>query len=152
MTDSTAGLVRRLAGTALLATVVAASAVPARADDSLYKRLGGYDAIAAVTDDFIVRLATDTKLTKFFIGVSDDHKKRIRQLVVDQLCAATGGPCVYIGQDMKTSHKGLKITDDDWKASLVDFGMTMDKFKVPQRERDELGAALAKLKADIVIP
>ena len=144
--------VSRLLGAGLLALVLAAGARPVHAkEDSLYKRLGGYDAIAAVTDDFINRLATDTKLQKFFVGVSDDHKKRIRQLVVDQICAATGGPCYYIGQEMKTSHAGLHITDDDWNASLVDFTATLDKFNVGKRERDDLGALMAKLKPDIVI-
>src|SRR5713101_9587413 len=82
----------------------------AAAQDSLYKRLGGYDALAAVTDEFIGRLATDKTVGRFFVGASDNSKMRIRQLVVDQLCAATGGPCVYIGRDMKTAHKGLGIT------------------------------------------
>src|ERR1700675_5149162 len=77
------------------------------AQDSLYKRLGGYDALAAVTDDFLGRLATDQQFSKFFVGHSADSIKRIRQLIVDQLCAATGGPCVYTGRDMKTAHAGL---------------------------------------------
>ena len=68
--------------------------------ESLYKRLGGYDALAAVTDDFIKGLATDKQLGRFFIGASTDSQKRIRQLVLDQLCAATGGPCYYIGRSM----------------------------------------------------
>src|SRR5262249_32400601 len=88
------------------------------AGPSLYARLGGYDAIAAVVDDFIGRLATDPQLQKFFVGHSQDSVHRIRQLVVDQLCAATGGPCVYIGRDMKTAHKGLGITEADWNASV----------------------------------
>src|SRR5947207_9474720 len=74
---------------------------------TLYKRLGGYDALAAVTDDFVGRLAGDPGLSKFFVGHSTDSIKRIRQLVVDQLCFATGGPCVYIGRDMKSTHAGL---------------------------------------------
>lgn len=143
--------VRALLNAGLLALVLIAGIRPALADDSLYKRLGGYDALAAVTDDFIVRLATDKKLAKFFDGVSDEHKKRIRQLVVDQLCAATGGPCVYIGQDMKTVHKGLKISDDDWNAAVADFVATLNKFHVAKREQDELGAALGKLKSDVVV-
>src|SRR6266851_8436105 len=90
-----------------LAVPPSAGAPQATAQPSLYKRLGGYDALAAVTDDFIGRLATDKQLTRFFVGHSEDSLKRIRQLVVDQLCAATGGPCYYLGRDMKTSHKGM---------------------------------------------
>jgi len=118
--------------------------------DSLYKRLGGYDALAAVTDEFITRLATDKDLGRFFIGASDNSKMRIRQLVVDQLCAATGGPCVYIGRDMKTAHKGLGITEKDWDTAVKHLGATLDQFKVPKKEQDEVVAALAGLKKDIV--
>jgi hemoglobin len=118
--------------------------------DSLYKRLGGYDAIAVVTDDFIGRLATDKQLGKFFIGLSDDSKKRVRQHVVDQLCQATGGPCVYTGRDMKTSHRGLGISEDDWNIGVKHLVATLNKFKVPEAEQKELAAALMGLKADIV--
>src|ERR1051326_976622 len=91
-------------------------APPADAPKSLYHRLGGYDAIAAVTDDFIGRLAADKQLSRFFVGHSTNSLQHIRQLVVDQLCAATGGPCVYIGRDMKTTHQGVAITEADWNA------------------------------------
>ncbi|MBL8190914.1 MAG: group 1 truncated hemoglobin [Acidobacteria bacterium] len=117
---------------------------------SLYQRLGGYDALAAVTDDFIGRLASDKDIGRFFVGASDDSKKRIRQLVLDQLCAATGGPCIYIGRDMKTVHKGLKITDKDWDASVKHLTATLDKFKVSKKEKEETLGAIASLKKDIV--
>lgn len=55
---------------------------------SLYARLGGYDAIALVVDDFIKRLATDPKFAKFFSGVSTDSQKRLRQHILDQFCKA----------------------------------------------------------------
>ncbi|HEY0613190.1 MAG TPA: group 1 truncated hemoglobin [Candidatus Elarobacter sp.] len=138
-----------LALCALLAPLAASAQTPAPGP-TLYQRLGGYDALAAVTDDFIGRLVTDPKLKKFFGGVSDNSKGRIRQLVVDQLCAATGGPCVYIGRDMKSSHKGLGITEDDWQAAVADLVQTLNKFKVGAAEQRDLGAALATIKADIV--
>lgn len=125
-------------------------APPDSASLSLYKRLGGYDALAAVTDDFIGRLAHDPQLAKFFAGHSTASLKRIRQLVVDQLCEATGGPCVYIGQDMKTSHAGLGITESDWEATVSHLVATLDKFKVPVKEKDEVLNALSTLKKDIV--
>ncbi len=122
----------------------------AQDSNSLYKRLGGYDALAAVTDEFIKALATDKKLGRFFVGASDNSKMRIRQLVVDQLCAATGGPCVYIGRDMKTSHKGLGITEEDWNIGVKHLVNTLTKFKVPEKEQKEVAAAIMGLKADIV--
>lgn len=119
-------------------------------EQSLYKRLGGYDAIAAVTDDFIGRLAGDKSLQRFFAGHSKDSLGRIRQLVVDQLCAATGGPCIYIGRDMKSSHQGMGISEADWNAAVGHLVATLDKFKVPDREKKEVLGAISGLKNDIV--
>lgn len=122
----------------------------ADAPASLYKRLGGYDAIAAVTDDFIGRLATDPQLGKFFAGHSQDSLKKIRQHVVDFLCLATGGPCNYTGRDMKTAHTGLGITGADWDVAVKHLVATLDKFKVPEKEKGEVLAAVSGLKKDIV--
>lgn len=134
-------------GTLLAATPVAAQSGK---EKSLYQRLGGYDALAAVVDDFIKRLATDKDLSRFFVGASLDSQKRIRQLVLDQLCAATGGPCLYIGRDMKTVHHGLKITEKDWDTAAKHLVATLDKFKVPDKEKQEVVAAVSELKKDIV--
>lgn len=128
--------------------IISISRLPAQ--ESLYKRLGGYDAIAAVTDDFITRLATDKSLSKFFVGHSDDSKKQIRQHIVDMVCMATGGPCAYSGRDMKTTHKGLGITEAEWTSSVNHFVATLNKFNVPKKEQDELIAIVATTKKDIV--
>ena len=117
---------------------------------SLYKRLGGYDAIAAVSDEFIGRLASDKQLSRFLVGLSSDSQKRLRQLVVDQLCAATGGPCLYIGRDMKTVHAGLNITESDWDLTVKHLIASLDKFKVPEKEKNEFLALASSLKPDIV--
>ena len=117
---------------------------------TLYKRLGGYDALAAVTDDFIGGLATDSVIGRFFVGHSKDSQLRIRQLVVDQLCAATGGPCVYIGRSMKATHAGLGITGAEWDRSVRLLTATLNKFNVPPAEQTEVLAAISTLKPDIV--
>ena|ERR1700746_292456 len=117
---------------------------------TLYQRLGGYDALAAVTDDFITRLATDPQLGRFFTGFSNDSKVRIRQHVVDFLCVATGGPCKYTGRDLKTSHTGLGITESDWSLTVKHLAATLDKFKVPEKEKNEVLQAIASQKGDIV--
>jgi len=148
---------------ALLLGFVAAGALPslagsppaappqaAAAQDSLYKRLGGYDALAAVTDDFIGRLATDSKEGRFFVGLSTDSKTRVRQHVLDFLCVATGGPCKYTGRDMETAHTGLNITEEDWTIAVKALGDTLNKFKVPPREQGEVVGAIAPLKSKIV--
>jgi len=117
---------------------------------SLYDRLGGYDAIAAVVDDFIGRLASDPRFTRFFTGFSTDSKKRLRQHILDQFCVAAGGPCVYMGRDMKTTHAGLGITEADWDAAARHLIESLDKYKVPKVEKDELMAFVASQKKDIV--
>jgi hemoglobin len=117
---------------------------------SLYTRLGGYDAIAAVTDDFIARLAADKQLSRFVVGHSQDSLMKLRQHVVEFLCNATGGPCVYMGRDMKTAHKGMGITESDWDLSVKALTATLDKFKVPEKEKGEVLAAVGPLKAQIV--
>jgi len=137
-----------LAATALPAAGTAAQAASAGA--SLYARLGGFDAIAGVVDDFIGRMAKDPALAKFFIGHSTQSLQRIRQLVVEQICAATGGPCVYVGRDMKASHRGLGIANVHWNKSVAHLASALDKFKVPSKEKGDLLALVARLKADIV--
>ena len=140
----------------LILAVIAASVLysdlwaQTAAKPSLYKRLGGYDAIAAVTDDFIGRLIGDPRFAKFFAGASTDSKGKIRQHVVDQLCNAAGGPCLYTGRTMKQSHAGLGITEEDWNASVKLLVASLDKFKVPEAEKAELLAILGTIKTDIV--
>jgi hemoglobin len=117
---------------------------------SLYARLGGYDALVAVTKDFIGRLATDPQLSRFFVELNDASKARVQAHVVDFLCVATGGPCIYTGQDMKTAHTGLHITEADWSASAAHLTETLNKFNVPQKEQSEVMSAISGLKGDIV--
>jgi hemoglobin len=117
---------------------------------TLYQRLGGYDAIAAVTDEFVGRLVADKRFSKFFAGHSKDSLAKIRMHVIDQLCNVTGGPCLYTGRSMKASHEGLGITSEDWDASAKHLVEALDKFKVAQADKDELMAIVATLKKDIV--
>jgi hemoglobin len=141
----------------LVAAVLSvALAGAARAQDamvkqkSLYERLGGYNAIAAVVDDFVGRLIADKQFERFFAGHSTDSKKRIRQHIVDQFCAAAGGPCIYTGRTMKDSHVGLGITEADWDAAAKHLVATLDKFKVGEQEKKDLLAFVSSLKNDIV--
>jgi hemoglobin len=119
-------------------------------EKSLYQRLGGYDAIAAVSDEFIARLATGKRLNRFVVGLSADSQKKLRQHLVDFLCNLTGGPCLYLGRDMKTVHTGLGIDEDDWKEGVAALVATLEKFKVPEKEKSEVLTAFNSLKKDIV--
>ena len=138
-------------GLVLSLLLMVAGSMPSRAQEkSLYQRIGGYDALAAVVDDFVGRLVTDKQFERFFVGHSDDSKKRIRQHILDQFCAATGGPCLYLGRDMKTSHAGLGITSAEWDAAAKHLIASLDKFKVPEKEKGEVLAFVGSLKKDIV--
>ena len=140
-----------LMGIALSLLLMAAGSLPSRAQEkSLYERIGGYNALAAVVDDFVGRLVSDKQFERFFAGHSTDSKKRIRQHILDQFCAATGGPCIYTGRDMKTSHAGLGITEAEWDAAAKHLVASLDKFKVPEREKGEVLAFVTTLKKDIV--
>lgn len=132
--------------------LVAWSAKPTMAQEKkpLYDRLGGYDALSKVVDDFIMQLGKDKQLSRFLVGLSDDSKKKLRQHVLDLFCQATGGPCLYNGRDMRTAHTGLKISESDWDIAAKALVSSLDKFKVPQQEKDEVVAIVTSLKKDIV--
>ena len=119
-------------------------------EKTLYERLGGYDAISAVVEDFLGRLGKDPMFDRFGPGRGTDSHQRAKQLIKDQLCAYTGGPCVYIGRDMATSHQGLKITQKEWDASVQHLKESLDQLKVPEKEQKELLALVDKLKGDII--
>ena len=118
--------------------------------DTLYHRLGGYDAIAAVADDLLPRLTGDPQLARFWKHRPADSVKREKQLLIDFLCASAGGPLDYVGRDMKTSHKGMRIDESDWRTFIDHLEATLDSFKVPAEERAAVLGFVDSTKADIV--
>ena len=119
-------------------------------DQSLYQRLGGYDAIAAATDDLLGRLLSDPRIKDFWKGASADNRRKARQLIVDFMVAAAGGPAYYVGRDMKKAHEGMQIDNADWAVFMEHAEATLNHFEVPAREKDEVLAFLASLKSDVV--
>ncbi|MDE2060113.1 MAG: group 1 truncated hemoglobin [candidate division NC10 bacterium] len=117
---------------------------------TLYERLGGYDAICAVANDLLPRLQGDAQLARFWQHRGKDGVKREKQLLIDFLCANAGGPLYYTGRDMKTTHKGMKISESDWSAFLGHLHATLEAFLVPQAERDGVVAFVQSTKPDIV--
>ena len=117
---------------------------------SLYERLGGYDAITAVVNDLLPRLASDSLLGRFWAHRGTDGVAREKQLLIDFLCHSAGGPMYYTGRDMKLSHEGMRISSADWDAFMGHVRATLDKFKVPAPERDETIAFIESTRADIV--
>ena len=118
--------------------------------DSLYARLGGYDAIVAVTDDLLSRLINDSQLGRFWAHRGEDGIQREKQLLVDFFCASAGGPLYYTGRDMATSHKGMRISSSDWEAFIGHLKACLDAFPLPDRERGEVLAFVDSTRADIV--
>ena len=117
---------------------------------TLYARLGGYDAIAAVADDLLPRLMSDPQLGRFWANRAADGIRREKQLLIDFLCASAGGPLYYTGRAMATSHKGMGISAGDWEIFLGHLRATLDKFKVPDGERGDVLAFVESTRADIV--
>ena len=117
---------------------------------SLYERLGRYDGITAFANDLLPRLQADSQLGRFWQNRGDDGIAREKQLLIDYLCASAGGPMYYTGRDMKTSHRGMKISESDWSIFLQHAGATMEALQVPKQECDEIVAFVLSLKADIV--
>jgi hemoglobin len=120
------------------------------ADKTLYERLGGYDAIAAFANDLLPRLESDSQLGRFWENRGDDGVEREKQLLIDYLCANAGGPMYYTGRDMKTSHKGMQISESDWSVFLEHAGATMEALQIPKEECDDVVAFVLSLKDDVV--
>ena len=118
--------------------------------ETLYQRLGGYDVIAAVIDEFLSRFRSDPRLARFGGGRSLDSRQRTRQLIVDQICSLSGGPSVYIGRDMKTAHAGLGISETEWQANLRHAAGALEEYGVAPREREEFLAIFQRYKDEIV--
>lgn len=114
---------------------------------SLYERLGGLDAIKAIVGEFAGRVLADARINKKFVKTD---ATRLTHFLVEQVCAATGGPCKYTGNSMKKSHKNMKVTEGEFNALVEDLSGALDKFNVQATEKGELLGALAGMKGDIV--
>lgn len=129
----------------LLSSLAIADEKPA----SLYERIGRYDTISAVVDAYLAGVRSDPQFARF-TGRGTDSLVRAKQLLKDQLCALTGGPCTYIGRDMKTAHGGLGITADEWSANMKYMAAALDKAKITGKEKTEFLAIVDSLRPQIV--
>ena len=136
-----------MAAVAIAATWTLTSTPSFAAEKSLYERLGGQGAIQAVVTKFINNVKGDKRIVGYFATAD---LKKLDKLLVEQVCMATGGPCSYSGRDMKTTHKGMKITDAAFGALVEDLVAALDTFNVPAKEKGELLAILGPMKSDIV--
>jgi hemoglobin len=166
MSNASCARVRRAAALKLIAVVVfpiglvscggpsARRAEPPRneaaaagAKDALYRELGGTPGITAVVDLFLAKVDNDLRINLFF--EKTDHKD-LRNLVIEQLCQATGGPCTYSGRTMEEAHSGLNLTDADFAAFVDDLIAAMNELKVPKSSQEKLLALLGPMKPQVV--
>jgi hemoglobin len=149
----------RVRTTVLAAVIVIMAGVATRTataqvtQASLYERLGGAYNIATVVDDFIERLLVNATLNAN--PAISEARKRVPKAglkfhVTALVCEVSGGPCKYTGRTMKESHEKLNISQSEWDAMVVDFKATLNKFKVPPREQQELITIVDSTKNDIV--
>jgi len=113
----------------------------------LYDRLGGLDAITAVVDSFVARCAADDRINRKFARTD---VPRLKKMLVDQVCEATGGPCIYSGRDMRETHDGMGVTAGEFDALVEDLGATLEEFSVPEAEQAELVGILGPFRGEIV--
>jgi hemoglobin len=114
---------------------------------SLFDRLGGLEGISAVVDLFLQNVAADDRINQRFAATD---LPKLRQLLIDQVCAATGGPCEYKGKGMEEAHAGMGVTTEEFTALAEDMVKALDAAGVPQAEKDELMGALAGMHDQIV--
>jgi hemoglobin len=129
-----------------------AGAQKAAAQKSLYDRLGGKAAITAVVDEFVGRVSADNRINHFFAATASNPARlaAFKGKLVDQICQAGGGPCKYMGKDMKAAHQGMGITTADFNALVEDLVGALDKFKVGKAEKDQLLGVLGPMQGAIV--
>ena len=127
--------------------LAALSAVALAQEKSLYDRLGGEKAIAAVVNEFAGNVLADARINKKF---AKSDKERLVTNLNGFICSATGGPCKYEGESMKEAHHHMGVTEGEFNALVEDLVKALDKFNVPAKEKNEFLGALGPLKPQIV--
>ena len=141
--------------TALAAALVVFAALPARTANAaeakiLYERLGGYEGISAVVDQFADSLFADKRISQFFIGMSDDTRAQFKQKNKNLLCNVTGGPCKVISRPANVAHHGLGITAGDFDVVVGHLKDVLNQDKVGPKEQEEVFAIILSLRSQIV--
>ena len=124
--------------------------VQAAEQKTLYERLGGYDAISQIVDEFLKKMWADPQVGRYFVGMGTDTRNQLRQKNKLLMCKNTGGPCKIISRDMKLAHGGLGITDSDWQVAVRHLVDTLKSLKIGEQEQQELLQIISGLKGYIV--
>jgi hemoglobin len=120
------------------------------ASPSLYKRLGGREGISLVVGDFVGNMTQDSRVNARFKDMKPADVEKLKSNLADQICDATGGPCSYLGKDMKATHKNMNVSEAEWTATVENLGKALTKQGVPAKEQGELVKLLAPMKPEIV--
>jgi hemoglobin len=115
--------------------------------DALYQELGRSEGITKVVDLFFQRINADARINTLFRNV--DHND-LRRLVIEQICAASGGPCTYTGRSMEEAHSGLNLTNKDFDNFVGDLVTAMDEAKVPKSTQKKLLAIFGPMRPQVV--
>ena len=131
----------------VLAAVLLAVTASARADPTLYEQIGGEMVLRKTVDEFVVIMENDDRIN-FAFGNTDIAK--FKQLLFEQLCHVTGGPCLYTGRTMREAHEKLAITNAMFNALAEDVYLAFDRAEVPYRLQNKVMAIFAPMQRDIV--
>ncbi|HYO46272.1 MAG TPA: group 1 truncated hemoglobin [Gemmatimonadota bacterium] len=135
-----------------------AEAADTQPTGTLYDRLGGEPAIAAVVDTFVALAAGDTELNFTRQGTANEWEatpenvELLKARLVQFVGQATGGPQVYEGQDMAAAHTGMAITNEEFDRLGGHLGAALDAYNVPEAEKQELFAIVETTRSAIVAP
>ena len=138
-----------LAGSSLVLVNTSFAQSVTSKDDQLYKAFGEKAGLVALMDDFMTRLLADPRTGPHF---APSNQQRVKEQLVDQLCSLAGGPCVYEGADMKSSHANLEIKKSDFHALVEVLQSAMDAKGIPFKKQGEMLALLAPINRDIITP
>ena len=117
---------------------------------SLFERLGGKEGITKVVDAFLANTTHNDVTKKRFVKLPKDRVEKLRNNMIAQICKESGGDCEYTGKSMKDAHKGMKVTDAEWNATVSALKAALDENKVGENAQNDLIAAIAPMKDDIV--
>ena len=148
MKKSLTSLAAKLAvASCLLAAGASFAQTTAPKDDQLYKAFGEKAGLVTLMDDFMTRLLADPRTGPHFQPANQQH---VKEQLVDQFCALGGGPCVYKGADMKTSHAELDIKKSDFHALVEVLQHSMDAQGIAFATQNRMLALLAPMHRDII--
>ena len=136
-----------LSAQAQTATATVPAAAPAATSSELYLAFGERAGIAALMDDFVVRLKADQRTAPFF---EKTNLPELARGLTDQLCMLSGGPCKYSGATMKKAHDDLDIRRRDFNALVEVLQDSMGAKGIPFSTQNRMLSLLAPMHRDVV--